>query len=101
MPTKSDGATTFNGAQHLQMLCCKPVAVLLDETLSGHTDQIGHFPLLPLHLLLLFFPKKECVQGTGGSADMTLREMQVDGGFFEVAMSQKELNRAQVSPSFE
>ena len=83
------------------MLGRDPVAVVLDKALSGHADQIGHLPLWPLHLLLLFFPKKECVQGTGGSADMTLREMQVDGGFFEVAMSQKELNRAQVSPSFE
>lgn len=101
MPTESDSATTFDGAQHLQMLCCKPVAVLFDEIMSGHTDQISHLPLLPLHLLLLFFSKRECVQGTGGSADMTLREMQVDGGFFQIAMSEKELNRAQVGPGFE
>ncbi len=101
MPTESDGATTFDGAQHLQMLCCKPVAVLLDEIMSGHTDQIGHLPLLPLHLLLLFFSKRERVQRAGGSADMTLREVQVDGGFFQIAMSEKELNRAQVGPSLE
>ena len=32
---------------------------------------------------------------------MTLREMQVDGGLFQVAMSEEDLNGAQVSTVFE
>jgi len=33
--------------------------------------------------------------------EMTLREMQVDGGLFQVAMSEEDLNGAQVSALFE
>ena len=33
--------------------------------------------------------------------EMTLREMQVDGGFFQVVMSEEDLNGAQVSAVFE
>ena len=33
--------------------------------------------------------------------EMTLRQMQVDGGLFQVVMSEQDLNGAQVCPVFE
>ena len=83
------------------MLCRDPVSVLFDEVLSGHADQIGHLPLRWLHLLVALVAERERVQRAGGSAEMTLRKMKVDGGFLQIVMSQQYLDSAQVSPGFQ
>jgi hypothetical protein len=78
-----------------------PMSVALDELRSGQADQIGHFPLRPLHLLIPLVPKRKHVQRAGSSAEMTLRNMQVDGSVCQIAMPQKKLNGAEVGPVFE
>ena len=45
--------------------------------------------------------ERERVQRTGGSAEMTLREMQVDGGLFQIVMSQQHLDGARVCAGFQ
>src|SRR5260370_42590891 len=45
--------------------------------------------------------QRERVQGTGGGAEMAFGKMQVEGGLFQIVMSQQQLNRAQVGTGFE
>ena len=45
--------------------------------------------------------KREGIERAGGRAEMPLREMQVDGGDFEVSMAEQDLNGAQVGSGFE
>ena len=48
--------------------------------------------------MLLFSLEREgeCIERAGGGAEMPLGEMQVDRGFFKVAMSEQHLNGTQV-----
>jgi hypothetical protein len=39
-----------DGPQHFQVLSNEPVAVVLDESLSGYVNDIGQFPQWSLHL---------------------------------------------------
>ena len=45
--------------------------------------------------------EREGIERAGGCAEMPLREMQVDGRYFEVAMAKQDLDSAQVSAGFE
>lgn len=71
-------------------------------------NEVGHLQERPVHLgrslqraVLLPRRQRERVQGTGGGAEMAFGKMQVDGGFFQIVMSQQQLNRAQVGTGFE
>jgi hypothetical protein len=44
--------------------------------------------------------KREGIERAGGRAEVPLREMQIDGSHFEVAMAEQHLNGAQVRSSF-
>ena len=63
MLDEGGGATASDGAEPLPMLCRDPVAVVLDQALSGHADQIGHFPLRPLIYLSRLFPRESVSKG--------------------------------------
>ena len=58
---------------------------------------------LPAHLVLVGWLVVQCerIQRTCRGVQMTLREMQVDGRFFQVLMAEQELNSAEISASFE
>jgi hypothetical protein len=43
----------------------------------------------------------ECIERAGGCAEMSLGEMQIDGSYFEVAMTEKYLDGAQVGSGFQ
>ena len=43
----------------------------------------------------------ECIERTGGGAEMPLGQMQIDGSDFEVAVAKQYLDGAQVSAGFE
>ena len=51
--------------------------------------------------LFSFSSDRECIQWTAGGAEMPPGEMQIDGRFFQVAMTQQHLDGAQVGASFE
>ena len=41
----------------------------------------------------------ECIERAGGCAEMPLGEMQIDGSYFEIVMTEQYLNGAQVGPA--
>jgi len=89
MAAECGGATAPNGPQDFEMLSAEPVAISFDECSSCSADQIGHLQRWPVHLAVprrWFFPLQQ-VQGTGGRAEVTFREMEIDGGFFQITMA--------------
>ena len=44
--------------------------------------------------------ERECIERAGGCAQMPLRQMQIDGCYFEVAVAEQYLNRSQVGAGF-
>ena len=91
MTAQCGGTATRNGQQHFDVLPAKPVAVSFDDGSSRVADKIGHLQGWPAHLLLpcdngaVF--QFQRVQRTRGRVQMALRKMQVDGGFFQIAMA--------------
>ena len=45
--------------------------------------------------------EREGIERAGGRAEMPLGQMQVDGGYFEVAVAEQYLDGAQVGAGFE
>jgi len=45
--------------------------------------------------------KRECIERAGGCAQVPLGQMQIDGSYFEVAMTEQYLDGAQVGTGFE
>ena len=43
----------------------------------------------------------ESIERAGGCAEMPLGQMQIDGNYFEVAMSEQYLDRSQVGARFQ
>ncbi len=89
MPAECGGATVPNGPQDFEMLPAEPAAVSFDECSSCSADEIGHLQGWPAHLAGLrriVFPLQQ-VQRTRGCTEVTFREMEVDGGFFQIAMA--------------
>ena len=44
--------------------------------------------------------EREGIERAGGCAEMPLGKMQIDGRYFEVAMTEQDLDRAQVGAGF-
>ena len=92
MPAESSRAATFDGCQDLAVLAGKPVTAAFDESLPRDTDEIGHLQWRPIHLFVLrrvFLSggrQRQRIQRTGSGAEMTLRQVQVDGGLFQIAV---------------
>jgi hypothetical protein len=102
MPAQGSGATARDGSQHFEVLPGDPSMAALDESASRGANQIGHLEWRPVHLLSLWrlIFQLERVPRTGGGVEMSSWEMEVDGGFFQIVMSQEQLNGAQVSAVF-
>src|SRR5208282_2121414 len=102
MAAECGGATLPNGQQHFDVLPTDPLTVSFDECVARDADEIGHLQRRPAHLFVpvLVFQLQR-IQGTGGRVKMTPRKMQVDGGLFQIAMAQQDLNSAQIRARFE
>jgi hypothetical protein len=44
VPAQNGSTTVLDGTQHFQVLSREPVAVLLEESLSGYVNDVGQFP---------------------------------------------------------
>ena len=44
--------------------------------------------------------ERECIERAGGCVEMPLGQMQIDGSYFEVAMTEQDLDGAQVGTGF-
>ena len=96
MPAQCGGATARNGQQHFEVLPAEPVAVSFEESGSRSADEIGHLQGRPVHLFVpvWFVSQRQRVQRTGGGVEMALRKVEVNGGLFQIAMAQQDLNGA-------
>src|SRR6266852_9604435 len=102
MPTECGGATPRNGQQHFDVLPVDPLAASFDEGSSRDADEIGHLEGRPAHLFVpLFVFQLQRVQRTRCRVEVTFGEMEVDGGFFQIAMTQQDLNGAEMCGWFE
>jgi hypothetical protein len=88
MSAEHGRATPRNGQQHFDVLPADPLTASFDECVSRSPDQIGHLEGWPVHLLVLWRPVLylQRVQRTRGRTEVTFREMEVNGGFFQIAM---------------
>src|ERR1035437_3550792 len=102
MPAQGGGATAREGSQHFEVLPGDPPAAAFDKCASSGAHQIGHLEGRPVHLLSLRYLifQLERVQRTGGGVEMPSCGMGIDGGLFQIVMSQEQLNGAQVSAVF-
>src|SRR5271155_5058982 len=89
MAAECGGTTSPNGQQHFDVLPTEPMAISFDEGISRGADQIGHLEWWPGHLIFLRRRafERQRIQGTGGRMQVTLREMQVAGGLFQIVMT--------------
>src|SRR5580700_7573777 len=89
MPAERGGATPRNRQEHFDVLPGDPLTASFDEGVSRSADQIGHLEGWPIHLLVLWWPvfQLQRVQRTPGRTEVTFREMEVNSGFFQIAMS--------------
>ena len=81
-----------------------PLATAFDEGLSCTANDVGHLQRRPVHAFCVCSPSpsdRECIQRTGGGAEMPLGEMQIDRRLLQVAMSEQHLDGAQVGAGFE
>ena len=103
MSAEHGRATPRNGQQHFDMLPGDPLTASFDECVSRSADQIGHLERWPVHLLVLWWPvfQLQRLQRTRGRTEVTFREMEVDGGFFQIAMAQQHLDGAQIRACFQ
>src|SRR6266436_559371 len=88
MSAEHGRATPPNGQQHFDMFPGDPLTASFDECVSRSADEIGHLEGWPVHLLVLWWPVfyLQRVQRTPGRTEVTFREMEIDGGFFQIAM---------------
>jgi hypothetical protein len=108
MPAQGGGTAALDGRQHFQMLAGDPAPTRFDELLSRHPDEIGHLQRRPTHLFisrrLVFLHRgrqRQGVQGTGGGAEMAVGKVQVNRGLFQIVVTKKHLDGAQVRTRFE
>ena len=102
MTAECSGTTPRNSQQHFAVLPADPLAVSFDEGSSCAADEIGHLEGRPAHLFVpLFVFQLQRVQRTRSRMEVTFGEMEVDGGFFQIAMTQQDLNGAQICACFE
>jgi hypothetical protein len=96
MTAERSGAASCDGQQHFPVLPGHPLATAFEEGLPRDANEIGHLQERPVHLrrslqraVLLPRRQRERVQRACGGAEMAFRKMQVEGGFFQVVMSQQ------------
>ena len=82
----------------------EPLATALNKGLPCRADDVGHLQRWPVHAFCIWFSfssDRECVQRTGGGAEMPPGKMQIDRCLLQVAMAQQYLDGAQVGAGFE
>ena len=96
MTAERSGAAPCDGQQHFPVLPGHPLATAFEEGLPRDANEIGHLQERPVHLrrslwqvFLLPRRQRERVQRACGGAEMAFGKMQVEGGFFQVVMSQQ------------
>jgi hypothetical protein len=97
MSTEPGGSATQNGVQNFQMEPGEPSLAALKEALSGCANHIGHLDRWPRHLLRtvagIAIPRqRQRVERAGGGVQVLLRKVKVDGGLFQITMSQQNLD---------
>ena len=97
MSAERGGAAAQDRIQHLQVEPSEPLSAALVEALSCCADHISHLNGWPRHLLgntAVIAMGGECqsVERAGGGVEMVLREMEIDGGLFQIAMAQQNLD---------
>jgi hypothetical protein len=90
------------------MLAVDPATTRFNELLSRHPDEIGHLQPRPIHLFVsrgfVFLPRgrqRQRVQGTGGGAQMATGKVEVNRRLFQIAVTEQQLDGAQVRPRFQ
>jgi len=106
MSTEHSGPAMQNRAQHFQMQPGEPTLATLEETLSGCADNISHLHGWRRHLLGLGGPATvaedgQRIQRADGRIEVSLRNVQINRGLFNVAVTQQHLNGSQVCTVFQ
>jgi hypothetical protein len=98
MPAQGGGATARDGPQHFEVLPGDPFTAAFEESASRGANQIGHLEGWPVHLIALRYLvfQLERVQRTRGGVEVSLGEMEIDGGFLQITVAEQYLNGAQV-----
>src|ERR1700674_552047 len=106
MSAERGRAATQNRVENFQMEPGEPLLAALKEALSGCADHIGHLDRWPRHLLravsAIAIPcQRQRVERARGGVQVLLRKVEVDGGLFQIAMSQQNLDGPQIRAVFE
>ena len=107
MSTQGGSPTALESRQHFEMLTGDPATTRFNEFLPRYPDEVGHLQRRPIHLfisrrlvLLSCDPQRQCVQRTGGGAQMAAGKVDVESGFFQIAVTEQHLDSAQVGTRF-
>src|SRR5262249_13435196 len=106
MSAERGRAATQNRVQNFQMEPGEPLLAALEEVLSGCADHIGHLDRWPRHLFRtvvgVAIPRQgQRVERAGGGVPVLLRKVEIDGGLFQIAMPQQNLDGPQIRAVFE
>jgi hypothetical protein len=105
MAAERGGAAAQDGVQHLEMEPGKPLATAVEKARPSCADDVGHLNGRPRHLLRIVagvaFPgKRKRVERARGSVQALLRKVEIDGGLFQIAVSEQDLYSPQVRTGF-
>ena len=97
MSAERGRAATQNRVQNFQMEPAEPLLAALEEALSGCADHIGHLDRWPRHLgrtvAGIAIPRQgQRVERARGGVQVLLRKVEIDGGLFQIAMPQQNLD---------
>ena len=108
MPAQSGGAATLDGSQHLEMSAGDPVTTRFQKGLPRHPDEVGHLQRRPMHLGLsrrfaFLHPgsERQRVQGTRRGTQMAAGKVEVNRRLFQIAVTEQQLDSAQVRSRFQ
>lgn len=101
MPAERRGSAEQDSGEHFQVQPGEPSWAAPEESFCCGADHIGHLHGWPCHLLGLGYlsvmgEDRKRIQRAGGGAEMALRQMEINGGLFEIAVTQQELDGSQV-----
>ena len=97
MSAERGGSAAQNRVHHLELQPGKPFLAAFEELFSGCADHIGHLDGRPWHLLRtatrIAVPRqRQRIERTGRGVQVVLRKVEVDGGLFQIAVAQQNLD---------
>ena len=107
--TQCCGAAALNGTKRFELLEVKAGSIPVQEAIALSAEDVGHLqggPVIKLVLALegvadvLDTGQREAVQGIGDRLQVSLRQMQILSGSLQVAMTEQNLDGAQVGAGF-